>query len=268
MKHIVSFSTGLSSAITGERVQQKFDNVEIVFCDTRMEHPDNYRFLEDIQERWLKVYGNDVTILREGRDPYQVSSDASIIPNQKIAPCTFRLKIEPFAKYIEDLKPATIYIGYDYTEVHRIEATEKNWNEKGFEVGFPLLWKPYELRPYTQVSRDDWDIEPPEMYALGYTHANCGGRCVKQGKGDWMRTLINYPELYRQAEEWEGKMRDHPIRKDYALLRDQSNGKVRAMTLFELRQRHEQGLLQQPTYLDFNSGCVHCGVSETAGVAG
>ena len=266
MNHIISFSTGLSSAITAERVQQKYGKAEIVFCDTTIEHPDNYRFMEDIRQRWLSLYGNDITVLREGRDPYQVSKDKDIIPNQKIAPCTFKLKIDIFAKYVEDLKPATIYIGYDFTELHRFDDTKNNWNNLGFEVQFPLMWEPQEYRPYKQVCREDWEIEPPKMYELGYTHANCGGCCVKQGIGDWMRTLINYPDLYQKAENWELKMRQHPVRKDYALLRDQRNGKVRAMTLLELRQRYESDRSMQPDLFDFGSGCTYCGI-DGAGTA-
>ena len=260
MGEIVSFSTGLSSAITAERVQQRFGKAEIVFCDTTIEHPDNYRFMEDVRERWLREYGNDITILKEGRDPFQLFEDKHIIPNSKIAPCTFTLKIDLFAKYVKPLKPSTIYIGYDYTEIHRFDATKRNWNEQGFEVDFPLMWKPYEMRPYTHVCREDWGIEPPKMYELGYTHANCGGRCVKQGIGDWLRTLINYPELYRMAENWENEMRKHGKRKNYAILREEKQKARIALPLSELRKRYEGKSQIQPELFDFESGCVHCGV--------
>lgn len=259
--HIVNFSSGLSSALAVERVLNRYgkDDVEIVFEDTKFEDDDNYRFMDECKARW----GVPIVVLCDGRTPYQVAEDKQIIPNQRIAPCTFKLKIEPFMSYLlTQYKGATIHIGYDFSELERCEATEKAYGQAGWLVDFPLLWKPYEYRPYPRVVREDWRIEPPRMYAMGYTHANCGGRCVKQGQGDWLRTLINFPERYREAEEWEQRMRNHPKRKDYALLRDQTGGSVSPLTLRELRERYERKTIMQPMLfkLDYNSGCVHCGV--------
>jgi len=98
------------------------------------------------------------------------------------------------------------------------------------------------------------------MYELGYTHANCGGTCVKQGQGDCRRTLDNFPEHYQKIEKWEGEMRDHPVRQSYAILRDQSNGTVTAKTLEELRHEVEHGKALRPSLFDAMSACVNCGI--------
>lgn len=278
MKHIASFSTGLSSAVMVERLLARYgkDAVTVVVMDTLIEDDDNYRFAADCGRRW----GVDFVWLREGRDPYQVNADHNVIPNQKAAYCTFDLKITPFKKYLASLKDAlnrewmdngglergewspslTVHIGFDYSEVHRCAATDKNYNALGYAVDYPLLWKPLEHRPYAQVVRQDWGIEPPRMYGMGYTHANCGGRCVKQGKGDWLRTLINFPERYAEAEAWEAKMRENPTNAAYALLRDQSDGEVRPMTLRQLREEYEAGQSAPLFTLDRASACVVCGV--------
>lgn len=259
MNHVVSISTGLSSALTAERVLNRYGSITGVFMDTRMEDADNYRFMNDCKARW----NIPITVLCEGRNPYEVSRAERVIPNQKIAPCTFRLKIEVFRTWLETQeKPLTIHIGYDFTEVHRIEATEKNYRELGYDVDFPLLWKPYEFRPYPQVCREDWNIEPPRMYELGYTHANCGGVCVKQGQGDWIRTLINFPERYAQAEAWEQDMRTLSDKHaNYAIVRDQTGGEVKPLTLKELRERHEAEHMDLYK-LDLFSPCVVCGVGD------
>lgn len=262
MTHIISFSTGLSSAICVERVYQKYgaESMRVVFMDTLIEDDDNYRFKAEMYERWRGM-GINIVDLVEGREPYQVAKDVQFIPNQKAAPCTFKLKIEPFVSYLESLEDdVTIHIGFDYSEIHRCKATKKNYEARGWSVDFPLLWKPYELRQYTQVSREDWNIEPPRMYGMGYSHANCGGLCVKQGQGDWLRTLINFPKRYAQIEQWETEMRDHPVRKNYSIVRDQSNGTVKPMTLTELRERHQD---TPQARFDFgNNGCVQCGVGD------
>lgn len=269
MAHVVSVSSGLSSAIVLWRVLRRYGwrNVVAVFMDTLIEDPDNYRFLRQLVDFMQELFGPfEYVELRDGRDPYQVSQEAQIIPNQKIAPCTRILKIKLFTDWLDaeyNGQDVTVHIGYDYSEVHRIEATRRNYEAQGWQVDFPLIWdhEPIEFRDYTVVSRQDWGIEPPRMYGMGYTHANCGGRCVKQGLGDWKRTLLNFPELYTEAEEWEQQMRDHPVRMDYGLLRQQANGKVKALTLQAFRERVDNENPDQMS-LDLMSPCVHCGVGD------
>jgi hypothetical protein len=267
MRHIVSFSGGLSSALVVERVLSKYgkDNIDIVFMDTLAEDEDNYRFMDDCQTRWDK----EIIRLCDGRTPRQVAEDKHILPNQTIAPCTFELKIYPFTKWLKDTYPdqlVTIHIGYDIFEAHRCEATRKNYNTFGWEVDFPLLWPPIEHRNYSQVVRDDWGINPPRTYAMGFSHANClDDLCFKAGISDAIKFLINFPERYYSKENWEAEMRDHPTRKKYAILRDQSNGTVKPLTLQELRERYETELDKQPMLFEANElspACVSCGMGD------
>jgi hypothetical protein len=264
MKHIVSFSTGLSSALTVERVLARYgkEATTVVFMDTKIEDEDNYRFMDDCRRRW----DVPIVVLAEGRTPYQVFTDQHVIPNSLVAPCTQKLKIGMFTAWLEtQSKPITIHIGYDFTEIDRCEKTQRAYEKLGHSVDFPLLWQPYEYRRYSVIAREEWGIEPPLMYSLGYTHANCGGRCVKQGQGDWIRTLINFPERYMAAEDWEEGMRaqGEPW-SNYAICKDQSNGEVTAITLREIRKRYEESMKNKIplnlAQLDYRSACVVCGV--------
>lgn len=269
MLHVVSFSTGLSSALTVERVLQQHgpEPTRVVFMNTQIEDQDNYRFMDDMERRWRAVYGLDgIEHIVEGRTPYRVFEDQNLIPNHRIAPCTHRLKIAPFVDYLGQLDgDITIHIGYDFAETHRIAATRNNYESRGWQVDFPLLWKPMETRPYTEVCRDDWGVEPPRTYAMGFSHANClQSGCIKMGMGDWVRFLVHFPERYAETERWEQMMRDHPVRKDYAILRDRSNGDSRPMTLKELRERYEAEQNPAGQLALFNEGivCIHCGVGD------
>ena len=256
MNRIVSFSTGLSSAITAVRVLEKYPEATFVFMDTNFEDEDNYRFMSDFENK----FGVKITKLAEGRNPYQVSRDEHVIPNNSLAPCTFRLKIDLFRKYLKTLEgETTIYIGYDFTELHRCIPMTKNYGALGYTVDYPLLWKPIETRRYTDVVRNDWGVEPPRMYQIGYTHANCGGRCVKQGQGDWIRTLINFPERYAEIEEWENDMRKNEVNANYALLKSQTKEGRQPLTLTELRERYEREH-NDPVLFDMESSCVVCGI--------
>jgi hypothetical protein len=266
MNRVVSFSTGLSSALACERVLAKFNpnevnEVYVVFMDTLIEDEDNYRFAGEVYQRWAKLYpGWQHIRLTEGVDPYEVADKHNMIFNQRRHPCTRVLKIEPFMRWLETLDgPSTVYIGFDYSELHRTEATTRNYEEAGYGVDYPLLWRPVEERDYSQVARDDWEIEPPRMYGMGYSHANCGGRCVAMGQKDWLLTLINFPERFAQVEEWERQMRKREGPHKYAILRRSINGISTPMTLEELRERYLAGKIDRratPT----DSSCVVCGI--------
>lgn len=282
MRHVVSFSTGLSSALAVERVLNRYgkDNVEIVAMDTKVEDEDNWRFAMDCQGRWHKK----IILLSDGRTPYQVAQDHHVIPNHRIAPCTFELKIEVFRAWVLQnyglgvfidfrgipvlfsRNSVTVHIGYDIFEAHRCDKTKENYMFYGWNVDFPLLWRPIEHRPYAQVVRDDWGIAPPRTYAMGFSHANCLKQlCFKAGKGDAIRFLINFPDRYRAIEDWEQMMRDHPVRKKYAILREQVNGDFRPLTLKELRLRWEAKQCQQPSLFDLDqqsTACINCGVGD------
>jgi hypothetical protein len=261
MKHIGSFSTGLLSALMMERLINRYgrESVTGVFMDTLFEDDDNYRFMRDV-EKYLKI---EIVKITQGRDPYQVSRAEHVIPNSRVAPCTARLKIEPFRAWLkEQEKPLTVHIGYDFEEMHRCEPVLRNYESLGYSVDFPMLWKPYEFRDYKTIVRDEWGIEPPRMYAMGYTHANCGGRCVKQGHGDWIRTLLNFPERYAEIERWEAEMRQNPTNASYAILKTKAGGELAPLTLRELRERYAAEQMPTLFELDAGSACVTCGIGE------
>lgn len=267
MNHVISFSTGLSSALTVERVLQRYGRAYVVFMDTLIEDDDNYRFSQQMQDRWRKLYPGAMFVsLQEGRDPYEVASDENMIFNQKLHPCTRILKIEQFTKWLKAFPtPPVVHIGIAFHEVHRCEAITRNYNAAGYEVEYPLLWRPIEHRPLTEVARADWGIEPPRMYEQGYSHANCGGRCVAQGIGDWVRTLTHYPERFAEVEEWEREMRKRPGLDRYAICRDQSGGEVKPRTLESIRLEYEDRNRHQLDMFDLLSsgpGCVSCGIGD------
>jgi len=259
MIHIGSISSGLSSAVMCDRLLQKHPDAHLVFEDVLFEDEDNYRFLDDCEKRW----GVNILRLTEGRNPYEVSRDHNMIPSSFLAPCSFDLKVYPFNRWLSNMKglDITVYIGYDYTEFERMERTTKAYAKEGYKTDYPLEWKPIEFRPYSQVVREDWGIEPPRMYRLGYTHANCGGRCCKQGQGDWLRTLINFPERYAEIEEWEKDMRTlsekHSKR---TILKRINNGIVEELTLEKLRLENEDNQQIDFFDLDTKSPCVVCGI--------
>lgn len=243
MIYAVALSSGVSSAIAAQRALDRWgDAVHLVFCDTMWEDDDNYRFLSDLRGRW----GIPITVLQDGRNPLQVAQDAQIIPSARIAPCTSVLKIKLFVDHLDALRakhgPVAVVLGINWSEPHRMEAPRRNYEARGYPVEFPLMWKPYDFYPLDTVRK--WGIEPPRMYAQGYSHANCGGRCVKQGFEDWARTAYFYPDRYDEVSAWEQEIRRDPRFADHAIQRSRVGGVSVPITLEELRQRSRVSPLQ------------------------
>ncbi len=279
IKHIVALSSGTSSAVAADRVISRYgkDSVDLVFADTLIEDDDNYRFLLDLQRFWDKR----IVHLVEGRTPYQVAEDEHIISNQKIHPCTYRLKIKPQIDYVRRVQSqgfrVVMHIGMNLQDAKprkrkpfgRLVAPALNWGKLGVPVEYPLLWDSPVLDS-NGYCREVMGIKPPRMYELGYTHANCGGMCVAQGMRDWNRTLTNWPDRYQRVEKWEARQRLDPVLAPYAILRDQSGGMVRPKTLATFRSEKEAaGASQQMELFDLrvdidDTTCgVECGVGNT-----
>jgi hypothetical protein len=81
-------------------------------------------------------------------------------------------------------------------------------------------------------------IEPPRMYALGFEHNNCGGRCVRGGQGQWAHLLKTFPERFAAAEADERILQER-LATDATHLRDRMGGETRPLPLGELRRRIE-----------------------------
>lgn len=291
-KHIISLSSGVPSALAAILAVEKYgrEHVELIFADTQAEHPDNYRFLRDI-ENYL---GMKATWLTEGRTPLEVGQDEKYIPNQAFATCTHRLKIEPIMAYVDKLKAQYdclyMHIGYDLTDLARVEKTRASWQERGLIAVFPLI----EARirdPKNEVEKRGLRI--PYTYSLGFKHGNCLGEnmggCVKFGRGDMIKVLQHFPHAYKLKENRELEMIGKQLDKLpyylitaliwgvsledlgyklYTFLRDTSGEYGGFLTLKKLREDYESriGNIRQLRLFDMQNDMsgysTECGVSQ------
>lgn len=233
MKYIVSLSGGVSSAVAADRTITRYgrESVTLWIADTNAEHPDLWRFVGDCMKRW----GGELVTYKDGRTPLQVTEKRRLIPNSLIAPCTFTLKIEPFVRYLKSFpKPVTVLLGLNWDEQHRMEAPKLRYEAMdGVSIDYPLMWKPYCWDTFAEVR--SWGIETPELYKMGFSHNNCGGACVKQGKREWLRLMrVNYP-LFATYRDWEKKQREKVG--DHAFLKEVRSGETVPLTLEDLEKR-------------------------------
>lgn len=271
MYHIVSLSGGVSSAVAADLAIKRYGRNKVLlwFADTLAEDKDLYRFIDDCMDRW----GGKLYRYCDGRTPQQVSEQHRIIANQKIAPCTYELKIKPFNDWLWRVaKPVTVLLGLSWTEQHRIDQRQSYYKKDGkwrrptgyqaripgVYEDFPLLWKPIIYNPFLEV--ESWGIEIPLMYRQGYNHNNCGGRCFKQGIGAWMLTRDTRPDEFMDMAEWENRQQK-TLKTNHTIIRDQRGGKVKPYPLINLlerkRVRQKPGDSQQLVFED-NFSCM-CG---------
>jgi len=211
--------------------------VTFLFADTNTEDDDLHRFNE---EAAAMLGGRIVRVADpQERDIWDVFEDDRFLGNTRLANCSKYLKQIPSRKWVaENTTPesATLYIGIDWTETHRIPANRAGWAP--WAVEYPLTEPPYIDKEDLIAEAEALGLKPSRMYELGFAHANCGGTCVRAGQGQWARVLEVFPERYAYAEMREERLRQK-LGKDVAVLRDRRGGVTKPMTLRVLRERIE-----------------------------
>lgn len=247
MKHINFLSGGIGSWASGMRVAEKHgtDNLINLFTDTkklndlhphRGEDEDLYRFLV---EGW-KIIGGKLEWISANKNVWQVFEDVRYMGNTRIAPCSRVLKQEAARLWVEErYKPneVKLYIGLDWTEVHRVEKTRLHW--KPYLVEFPMVEEPY-------LSKEDmlsWvellGVKSPRLYKMGFSHNNCGGFCVKGGLGHFYKLLETMPERYHYHEEKQEELFS-VLGKRVPFLRKTINEEIKYISLREYREQIEK----------------------------
>ena len=242
--HLVQFSTGAGSAEVAWRVVEKHgaNNVVLLTANTLAEDDDNWRFGAEVAAR----LGCDWVCLADGRTPMQVGRDLSVVPNNRMAVCSRVLKRELLRAYLDehhDPAEAIVYLGFDWTEEHRLAAAKPHWAP--WRIAAPLTEPPYLDKAAVLDLFRERGIEPPRLYAQGFTHANCGGACVRGGQAQWELLLRVNPGRYADWEAEEETTRA-ALGKDVSILRDRTRGTLRPLTL----RRFREGLERQPSLFD------------------
>lgn len=233
---VVQFSTGLGSAEVARRAQDAYDTVVLLTADTLVEDEDNWRFA---REAVAYLGDPEWVIVADGRTPMQVGRDERVVPNDRMAVCSKLLKRRMLGQYIDDRWPAgsvTILLGFDWTEEHRMDAARPLWHPH--LVDAPLMRPPLVHKHQLIDQWRGYGIEPPRLYAAGFSHANCGGGCVRGGQAAWRRLLNWNRDRYL---EWEGEEETSRavLGKDVSILRDRTGGTTVPLTLRSFRLRLE-----------------------------
>jgi 3'-phosphoadenosine 5'-phosphosulfate sulfotransferase (PAPS reductase)/FAD synthetase len=211
--YIAMFSGGAASAYVAYLMVQKHgkENSILFFTDTLWEHKDNKRFMVEVAEE----IGIEIVTVRDGRTPEEVFDETRFLGNSRLAKCSSELKVRQTMIYLEDLRDEgyepILYFGIGKHEKRRREGIEALYGH--FPLGepiktvFPLYESNIKDDDMKEIITKDWKIELPEMYHLGFSHANCGGRCVRGGFNHYKHLYETWPSVYIEQEEMEKRLR-------------------------------------------------------------
>ena len=234
------FSGGIGSWAAAKRVAERHGtaNLTLLFTDTRMEDEDLYRFLHEAAAN----VGGELTVLTEGRTPWEVFFDVRYLGNSRVDPCSRTLKREMSDRWLDENctpEDTRIYVGIDWSEKHRIDRLAERRKPWVYEA--PMCDAPYLSKPDMLAWLKREGIRPPRLYEMGFAHNNCGGFCIKAGLGHFANLLRTMPERYAYHEAQEEKFRQFLGRDDITVVRDWATRPPKNITLRALRERIQAG---------------------------
>lgn len=221
--HVAMFSGGASSAYVAYRMVQQngLENCVLFFTDTQWEDEDNYRFMEEVAD----YIGLEMTYIVDGRTPEDVFFDMGYLGNSRLAKCSEEIKVRQTLIYIEEKRlegyEPILYFGIGPHEKHRAENLTNFYEHfpiEPVETRFPLIETFREDLDAKHIIENEWGIKLPRMYALGFEHANCAGRCVRGGYRHYATLYKVWPERYLEQEDMERRFREE-FKKDVSILK-------------------------------------------------
>ena len=194
------WSGGVASAIACFIALKKWgDDVTLVFCDTSIEHPDTYRFMED----YKKIMGVGITIIKSDKykNPEEVWNRFKGLNFAHGAPCSTYLKKYPRIAYQDTSTDFCQIFGFDYCSREMKRAKNMLINNPDINPVFPLIVEKLNRKKIFSTLKS-LNIEPPIVYkhflnnnCMGADDSPVGG-CVQGGVGYWQKIKIMYPKKY------------------------------------------------------------------------
>jgi 3'-phosphoadenosine 5'-phosphosulfate sulfotransferase (PAPS reductase)/FAD synthetase len=212
--HVAMFSGGASSAYVAYLMVNLHgqENCRLFFTDTLWEHDDNYRFMYEVSD----YLGLEIVKRRDGRTPEEVFVETRFLGNSRLAKCSSELKVKQTVIYIEELRDEgfepILYFGIGPHEAHRKDNLSDLYSHHSLgpvQTRFPLIEGNLRDVDVKSIIQDEWKIKLPEMYELGFSHANCGGRCVRGGMSHYRHLYNVWPDKYLEQEQMENRLREY-----------------------------------------------------------
>lgn len=198
MSGVAWFSGGVASAVMCKLALSDDPSCDIVFLDTKNEHEDLYRFMDDC-EKWL---GKPIERLQDGRTPQDIWREQKWFVMLGVgAHCSNRLKRRVREKVQKERNWSYQCFGFDFCEIRRA----KNLLMSNPEINptFPLIEAKYDKYAcFNTITRAG--IELPYAYRVGFNNNNClKSGCVQGGVGYWKHFKESFPAEFAETAKIE-----------------------------------------------------------------
>jgi 3'-phosphoadenosine 5'-phosphosulfate sulfotransferase (PAPS reductase)/FAD synthetase len=234
MKILVQFSGGKDSLASLIWAKEKFgNNIIAVFCDTKWEHEDTYKHINQVIE---KIGVELITLTSKKHDGFvDMAVNKKRFPSTKARFCTEELKVKPFIDYILDLSEDVIIIqgirsdeslsrskmeaecsffkyyfepygndknGKPKTYSYRKKEIEKFVSKYTNDVIRPIFtWSAENVFEY--IHSNGFEANP--LYKRGFGRVGCMP-CIMARKSELKAILENEPEYFDRILEAEKKV--------------------------------------------------------------
>ena len=251
--YVVMFSGGVCSWAAAKCIVAEHGaaGVVLLFADTNTEHPDTYRFLREA----AADVGAPLVTVADGRDIWQVFKDKRFLGNSRIDPCSQTLKRIPLNRWVQqncDPEKTTLVFGIHWEEAQRFERTAKRLAP--WKCRAPMTEDAYWM---TNDEMHQWakrsGLRRQFLYEIGMPHANCGGCCVKAGKGAFLKAYERNREVFDQWERKEAELQQF-LGRPVTILKEVRQGVQHKLSLREFRERIEANQCSEDDF-DGPSGC-------------
>lgn len=269
-QHVVNLSGGDCSWWSANRVAEKFgtSGLVLLFADTLIEDLEVYQFNE-----WTAEYfGVPITRVSREMTPWQLFRSEGLIANNRYPICSTKLKREPLDEWVRMHctpknslfgEPDTIYVGFDWTEPHRIADLRNVLSD--WQIEAPMAeWKPIWDKCKMHAELEKLGRPLPRAYRDGFPHNNCGRRCVRAGITHFVHLYKTDPEQFLDWEREEVQTQEvfaaRGIDPSFTVLKDRRGKETKPLSFAHLRERI---LADDPTLpKDDWGGCGCGGVAE------
>jgi hypothetical protein len=252
MKRINNFSGGLCSFWSAWRDVREFgpENVVLLFADTLVESDDLYQFLKDASA----LLGVPVTRVSRELTPWQLFRREHMIGNNKYPICSVMLKRDVLDGWMLShyemnpdqgnmlLQKASLSLGFDWEELERTNDMRRE--HPTWTIRAPMQEPPIWDKCKMQREAEKLGLKIADAYVQGFTHNNCGKRCVRAGISHWVHLyhMDRAAFLSWAAEEWSCKLYLESIGvQPLSMLKDRRGGEVNNLYLFQLKGRIDVG---------------------------
>jgi len=197
---VVWFSCGAASAVAAKKTVEKYgerNTIRVVNNPIKEEHPDNQRFLRDVQD-WIGV---EIEFATNSKYPSATCEDVwekrKYMAGPSGAPCTLELKKKARQEWESRNAHDYIVLGFTSEEKKRHDRfiqTERN-------NVLPVLIEEGVTKSDCYRIVSDAGLALPEIYKLGFPNANCIG-CVKASSATyWNHVRKIFPGVFKQRAE-------------------------------------------------------------------